>query len=421
MTYSEIVIAEIQNGNLEEAEENLELAINYDDEDTLYLLGNTLYQLGFLIETRRVYNYLLELNPEDDELKIYLAEIEIEDGNELEALDLIHTINETSSAYPQGLLVQADYYHLNGLPEVSIQKLKEAEEILPDEPVVKFALAEIYFSIGDFQNAIYAYEQLTVQGLDEVAGTLLSERLGNAYMMLGEFTEAVDYFNEALTFRDNPEIYYQLGLVYVQQGEHTKAIEPLEQAKVLDPSLSAVYFVLAEVYEYQNEIEKALIEIEEGMKQNELNIEFYFKAAELATKQNNDKKTAKYYNEAISIEPDSDRPYLKYAEYLNYKGNYEEVIELLDRAGETTKQLPEAIWLLASANNNIDEYDKARSLFNQAAEYLKDDLDFLKEYAFFLREDGQNNKLREVVQKYVSINPEMDPEMMALLEDDYLF
>ena len=60
MTYSEIVIAEIQKGNLEVAEENIELAINYDDEETLFLLGNTLYQLGFLIETRKVYNYLLE-------------------------------------------------------------------------------------------------------------------------------------------------------------------------------------------------------------------------------------------------------------------------------------------------------------------------------------------------------------------------
>lgn len=421
MTYSEIVIAEIQNGNLEAAEENLELAINYDDEETLYLLGNTLYQLGFLIETRKVYNYLLELNPGDDELKIYLAEIEIEDGNELEALDLLHSIDETSPAYPQGLLVQADYYHLNGLPEVSIQKLKQAEELLPDEPIIWFALAEIYYTTADYAEAIRYYEKITLQGHDEIAGTLLSERLGNAYLLLGQFNEALDYFQEALTFRETPEIFYQIGLVYFQKGEYTKAIQPLEQAKTLDPSLSGVYFVLAEVYEQQNNFEKALEEIKEGIRQNELNLEFYFKAAELTAKLSDIEKTNHYYEEAIAIAPDNDRPYIKYATYLNYMDRYEEVIELLNQAGETTKQLPEALWLLATAYNNLEEYKKAGDLFDQAAQYLEDDLDFLKEYAFFLREDGQTEKMREMANRYVMLSTETDFEMMALLEDDYLF
>ena len=100
-------------------------------------------------------------------------------------------------------------------------------------------------------------------------------------------------------------------------------------------------------------------------------------------------------------------------------GSYEEVIRLLDQAGETTKQLPEALWLLATAHNNIEEYDKARDLFADASQYLTGDLDFLKEYAFFLREDGQTEKMREIANKYVMLNNETDFEMMALLEDDY--
>ena len=419
MTYSEIVIAEIQKGNLDVVEENLELAINYDDEDTLFLLGNTLYQLGFLIETRKVYTYLLEKNPADDELKIYLAEIDIEDGNELEALDLLHSIDETSPIYPQSLLVQADYYQLNGLPEVSIQKLSEAEQLLPEEPIIMFALAEIFYTTADYQRAIHYYEKLTLQGQDEVAGTLLSERLGNAYMLIGKYSDAIDYFDEALSFRENPEIYYQLGLVYVQQTEWTKAIEPLEKAKILDPSLSGAYFVLSEVYEQQNNYEKALEEINEGISQNELNVDFYFKAAELSTKLNDEANAQKYYEEAIGIAPDSDRAYLKYADYLNYMGSFEEAIDLLNHAGETTKQVPEALWILATAHNNMENYDKARDYFADALQYLSEDLDFLKEYAFFLREDGQTEKMREIVNKYVMLNNETDFEMMGLLEEDY--
>ena len=417
MDYSEIVIAEIQNGNLDDVEENLQLALDSDDEDTLYLLGNTLYQLGFLNETQRVYNYLLDLNPGDDELKIYLAEIEIENGNELEALDLLHSIEETSEAYTQSLMVQADYYHLNGLPEVSIQKLKEAEEILPNEPIVKFALAEVYFTTEDYQNAIQYYEQIVTAGEDEVAGTLLSVRLGNAYMMIGQYQEAIDYFNESLTYKDDPEVYYQLGLVYVQQEEYNQAYEPLNKAKTLDPSLSSVYILLADVYEQQSKFEKALEEVEEGINHNEVNIEFYFKAAELAAKLNDFEKAEIYYERAMEIEPGNDRTIIKYAEFQNYMEDYEEVIELLGQSAETTRQLPEALWLMATAKNNMDEYDEARELFEQAAVYLEDDLDFLKEYAFFLREDGQREKMREVAQKYVTMNPDVDAEMTSLLQE----
>lgn len=420
MNYSEIVIAEIQNGNLDEAETNLRLALDHDDEDMLYLLGNTLYQLGFLNETKQVYNYLADLNPEDDELKIYLAEIEIEDGNELEALDLLHSIDQTSPAYAQALLVQADYYHLNGLPEVSIQKLTEAEEILPHEPVVKFALAEVYFTIENYQQAIQYYEDIVTEGYEEVAGTLLSVRLGNAYLMIGQYDEAIDYLNDALSYKDDPEVYYQLGLVYVQQEDYIQAIESLNQAKTLDPSLSTVYMLLADVYEQQNKLEKALEEIEEGINHNEINIEFYFKAAELAAKINDFEKAEIYYERAMEIEPGNDRTILKYAEFQNYMGNYDEVVELFENTHETTRQLPEALWLLASAKNNIDEYEEARTLFDQAAVYLEDDLDFLKEYAFFLREDGQRDKMQVVVKKYLALNPEIDEEMTSLLDDfDY--
>lgn len=419
MNYSEMMIAEIQNGNLDKVEEQLELALQFDDSDTLYLLGNTLFQLGFLIETKKVYNHLIDKHPEDDELKIYLAEIEIEDGNELEALNLLHTIDPSSSAYAQSLLVQADYYHLNGLPEVSIQKLLEAEERLPEEEVIKFALGEVYYSMADYQNAIKYYEMLTTLGYDEVSGTLISVRLGSCYVMIGEYEKALAYLEEALTLKADPEVYYQIGLVYVQQEEYDKAIEPLTKAKELDPSLSSVYILLAETYERQNHLEKALEEIESSFSINEFNIDFYFKAAEIAVKLKDYTKAAEYYKQAINLGTDNDRAIIKYAEFLNYMDEYEEVVDLLEHSSATIQQLPQSLWLLANAYNQIDEYDKARSFYEQASTYLMTELDFLKEYAFFLREDGQRDKMKQVAQSYLNISTEPDIEMEALLYDDY--
>lgn len=66
----------------------------------------------------------------------------------------------------------------------------------------------------------------------------------------------------------------------------------------------------------------------------------------------------------------------------------------------------------------MDEYDEARKYYDQAYQYLDENSDFLKDYAFYLREDGQRDKMKEVIQKYLQLIPGEDFEMVALLEDD---
>jgi len=257
------------------------------------------------------------------------------------------------------------------------------------------------------------------EGHEEISGTLLNERLGNSYLMIGEYQEAINHLNQALTYKDDAQIYYQLGLTYVQLEEYTQAIEPLEEAKTLDPSLDAIYMLLAKAYEQQSKFEEALEEMEEGLTHNDINVDFYFRAAELAAKINNFQKAETYYKEALELEPDNDRVIVNYGEFLNYMDRYDDVLELFEQTTEEIRQLPEALWLLAIANNNVAAYDKARQLFDEAAVYLEDDLDFLKDYALFLREDGQQDKMRAVVTKYSALNPEFDEEMASLLDDDY--
>ena len=71
-------------------------------------------------------------------------------GNEDEALDLLLEIEETSPEYPQALLVLADYYQMQGLFEVAEKRINEALAILPDEPLLHFAKAELLFETGRF-------------------------------------------------------------------------------------------------------------------------------------------------------------------------------------------------------------------------------------------------------------------------------
>lgn len=417
MSYSEKVIDLIQTGNLNEVDETIEQALLHDNDDTLYLLGNSLYQLGFLEETKKIYNHLVSLNPQEDELKIYLAEIEIEEGHDINALEILHSIDKESPAYPQALLVEADYYMLNDLPEVSLQKLEEANRVLPNEPVILFGLAEVYYTISDFNHAIAYYKNLAELGAEKVAGTLVSGRLGDAHLMIGNYEKAIHYLKQALTFKDDAESYFQLGFAYMGQEEYEKAVDSLKRAQLLDPTLIGIYVLLSNAYEHLQQFEEALSILEEAMKINDMDIDLYLVAGEIATKIQDYQQAESYYQKALEIAPDNELAILKYAHYLSHVDDYETLIELFEKLTPALQEDPDASWLLARAYNMTDEYEKASDFFDKAYPYFVDDLGFLKEYAIFLREDGQRDKMQIILEKYVELNPHPDNEILSLLDD----
>ncbi|MDZ7835819.1 MAG: hypothetical protein U5K84_11355 [Alkalibacterium sp.] len=81
MSYSKEMIEAIQNEELDRANAFLEKALAEDSEEDLYALIETLYDLGFLAETKQVVTHLLTEFPDEDGLKITMAEIAIEQGS----------------------------------------------------------------------------------------------------------------------------------------------------------------------------------------------------------------------------------------------------------------------------------------------------------------------------------------------------
>ena len=91
---------------------------------------------------------MLELYPGEGELIISIAEILIDSDQEDEAMLMLENISPEDDLYPSALLLEADFYQLQGMPEVSERKLLQAKELLPDEIIIDFALGELYYQQG---------------------------------------------------------------------------------------------------------------------------------------------------------------------------------------------------------------------------------------------------------------------------------
>lgn len=419
MSYSQKMIDALQNDQLSEAEELFILALEQDSIDELYQLSDSLYQLGFLEQTKRVLHHLLDHKPQDDEIRVNLAEIAIEEGNELEAIEWLQAIDKDSEVYPQALLVSADYYQVLDLPEVSEQKLLEAQSILANEPVIIFALAELHFTMGKYAQAIREYEQLLTIGEENLAGVHLVSRLGSAYSALGDWENAIGYLEEAVEVDDTVDTLFQLGFTYFQIKEYQRANECFFKVKEMDHSYTSIYPYLAKGLDEENQLEKAAEIIEEGLFQDKTNYQLYLIGAEVELKRSNEEKAEQYYKSAFELDPENETISLQYTNFLLHQERYEETVEFVQKALTELDADPQLYWNLAVAQNELEEYAAARRAYDKAYPYFDTNIEFLKQYFFFLREEGQLDRSREVGFRYLKLRSG-DLEIQEILNNEHL-
>ncbi|BEI50206.1 hypothetical protein AWA2013_16120 [Lactiplantibacillus plantarum] len=271
MSYSEKMLAALSNGQIDTAKKHFAWALRKDDDQTLYSLAEELYGLGFLKQAERTYKKLLAKYPDEDDLRTSLADIAIDEDDTDLALDYLQQVKPDSPAYVQALLVEADLYQTQELFEVSEQKLKEAYQLAPDEPVVEFALAEFYFLIRNYGQATRFYLDLIKQGQLEISKVNLVERLGVAYAESGRFEQAVGYLEQIKPAKLTPDSQFELGFTYLQLNEPQKAVDIFDKLREQDNQYASLYPYLAQAQEQLHQLDKALLTLQEGLAVDQYN------------------------------------------------------------------------------------------------------------------------------------------------------
>ncbi len=413
MTYSEKMLQALANEDLVEAQLALAQAIQEDDTEILIELGEELLSLGFLEEAKEVFENLQKREPENEALNLPLAEIAIENNEIDAAFDFLEAIGKDNAAYPQALLITADLYQVLGIPEVSEAKLLEAARLLPEEELIQFALAELYFSTDRFDEAEKIYRTLVATDL-EVPGVSLTERLGSALSMQGKFEDAVLFLEEALEEEQTDDRLFQTAFVYLQLKENEKAIYYLQQLRVLNPQYQALYLYLAEALQAEELLEEAQAVIEEGLQENPFQVELYHFASENSYRLHDVKQAETYLLQALETGEKEDETLLTLSNlYLN-EGMFEEVVAVIQRMEEEDN--PYALWNLAHAYNELEEFDAAAKYYEAANDALHHEPDFMKEYGIFLREEGRVDEARHLLAHYLAHEPG-DLEVQSILDD----
>ena len=413
MTYSEKTLDLLNKGQIEAAHKEFGWALRKDNDDMIYSLAEELYSLGFIKMAKRAYQKLLERHSDADECRTALADIAISEGNDDEALSYLADVKSSSPSYLESLMVAADLYQTQGMFDVSEQKLLKAYQLAPDEPVIQFALAELYFDIKKYREAIKLYINLIKQGITELSKVNIVQRLGVSYAEIGHFEQALGYLEQIHPEELDEDAHFQLGFTQLKLGKLDEAIKEFNKLKKQAPDYATVYPALAEAYEQKGKLNEALLTLQEGLAVDEFNLQLYLKAAQLSERLGKSHQAYHYLQTALTQEPDNPTLIAELSRLLISEKKDEENIKLLNDYLKNNEIDPSFYWLRGQSYWNIDDFDHALNDYQVALKDLNDSPEFLRDAAQFFRIAGQRSRALKCVDHYLKYQPN-DTEMIDL-------
>src|SRR5699024_9906823 len=92
-------------------------------------------------------------------------------------------------------------------------------------------------------------------------------------------------------------------------------------------------------------------------------------------------------------------------ELFKSQGDEEEIIKTIKEIKEMGAYDGAYEWELAKAYVEMELYQEALSAYNEAYLTLNEDSDFLKEYGYYLTEEGNITKAIQVLKSYLDLEP----------------
>ena len=404
---SEKMIASLQKQDLAHANKYFERALTNDTEEELLELADYLESIGFFPQAKQIYENLAPHYPES---YISLAQIASEDGQVEEAFAYLEEITSDSDWYVTALLVKADLYQMEGLPDVAREKLAEAKQ-LSDEPLVTFGLAEIDFELGNLNQAIKEYASLDNRLIYEQTGVSTYQRIGVSYASLGKFEVAIEFLEKALEIEYDDAVAFELAPILYDQKEYQKANLYFKQIDAISPEFEGYEYGYALSLHAEHQTEDALRLTQQGLSKNPFDTRLLLLASQLSYELHDEQKAEDYLLKAKDNAEDLEEIALRLSNLYLEQERFDEVLkfEEQDIDNVLTK------WNIARAYQALEQTTAALERYRLLLSDLKENPEFLEQYIYLLREMGDFEEAKHQAEYYLHLVPD-DMEMQELYD-----
>ncbi|MDT3894288.1 tetratricopeptide repeat protein, partial [Staphylococcus arlettae] len=375
------LIDDINLQKLDNLETRVNDALSSPNDDALFILGETLFNFGLTPQAVEVFRTLYHKYPDESELLIYLIDCLIAENQTDEALEYLSEVGVST----ERLMLEADLYQQLNMLEVAIDKLTEAIDLEPNDPIIHFALAELLYFDGQYLRATAEYETVLETGEYEINGVNLFSRLADCSLQSGNYSDAIKMFDEMNEDEMNSEDFFKKAIAYEKNDLTQEAIKLVQSLLSKDPDYLQGYFYLQQLYEQEKNYPDAIEIGKEGLRLSQFYKELMVSTGTIALEHGDANEGVELLLQALDVDNAYQEPLLILSDLYRNEEDYESLIGLIQYVDEEDMD-PVFMWHLAHALGKEERDKEAQHFFVLAYPTLKTQVDFLSDYYFYLIE-----------------------------------
>ncbi|AQM41855.1 MULTISPECIES: tetratricopeptide repeat protein [Staphylococcus] len=394
------LIDDINLQKLDNLDTRVNDALSSPKDDALFILGETLYNYGLMPQGLEVFRTLYHKYPDESELLIYFIEGLIAEDQTDEALEYLSTVELST----ERLMLEADLYQQLNMLEVAIDKLVEAIDIEPNDPIIHFALAELLYFDGQYLRASSEYETVLETGEYQINNVNLFSRLADCSLQSGNYSDAITMFNEISEDEMDSEIYFKKAIAYEKNDLTQEAIKLVQTLLSKDPDFLQGYFYLQQLYENEHNHADAIEIGKEGLRLSQFYKELMVSTGSIQIEHGDANEGVQLLLQALDVDNAYQEPLLILSDFFRQEEDYDSIISLLQYVDEEDLD-PVFMWHVAHALGQEERDKEAQHFFELAYPTMRTQSAFLSDYYFYLVEIGYIEQAQQILKQLLEIDP----------------
>ncbi|MDK7752007.1 tetratricopeptide repeat protein [Staphylococcus ureilyticus] len=394
------LIDDINLQKLDNLDTRVNDALSSPKDDALFILGETLYNFGLMPQGLEVFRTLYHKYPDESELLIYFIEGLIAEDQTDEALEYLSTVELST----ERLMLEADLYQQLNMLEVAIDKLVEAIDIEPNDPIIHFALAELLYFDGQYLRASSEYETVLETGEYQINNVNLFSRLADCSLQSGNYSDAITMFNEISEDEMDSEIYFKKAIAYEKNDLTQEAIKLVQTLLSKDPDFLQGYFYLQQLFENEHNHADAIEIGKEGLRLSQFYKELMVSTGSIQIEHGDANEGVQLLLQALDVDNAYQEPLLILSDFFRQEEDYDSIISLLQYVDEEDLD-PVFMWHVAHALGQEERDKEAQHFFELAYPTMRTQSAFLSDYYFYLVEIGYIEQAQQILKQLLEIDP----------------
>lgn len=373
-----------EKGNLDDAAESLDRAIELGDRAEFYLArGNLHYDRSEFSQAEENYESGIQTGSELSRLYPNLALVREQQGKTEEAIEAYRLALEESLENPLHYQV-----HLNkGKLHMKLDQYHEAVTEFSNARELN-GTVEAWYNLGlaraesdDLNGAVKAFESALSQAPEDVD---IMKDLGTVYQELEEYPRAIEYYERALDQRpDSSDLLLALGRLYEKVGENRQALgyyQQLVKKGERGPRLQLTFRRVGELYLSMDEPKKAQPAFRNVLSMDTSLAEVHYNLGIAYRRSDQMEDAIEEFRKARDLERESVQYQLAYADSLYRAGLLKRAQKAYRRVKELDPSYHEADYMIAYLHYRWGNLDRARRGFQSLVEQLDDGTLLVKTY-----------------------------------------